>query len=408
MGTRILRPERPSEYRAMEEIVREAFWDKFSPGCSEHLVVHHLRGSAEAVPELCLAAEENGSLAGGIWYARAAVRNGNSLHPVLTMGPVCVKPDRQGQGIGGALIRKTLADAEGLAPAVIIYGDLNYYRRFGFRPASEFGITDSEGHFHPAILLRPLSDSIPRGAFEEGDVYHVTPEEVRAFDRTFPHRQKHYRPGQLFFAPPSPPPDDPLLRQSWELRRRAESFLRESHVLEAWESMGGKVRGVGSFRSGLMMKHRDIDLHIYTDRLDERRTREALEPVLASGQTVGLDLIDLSHTEECCFEWHLRRKDEIGEIWKLDMIQILSGTKYDGLIEDTTEAVTDILTPALRKRILALKDQCPDDLHICGIEYCKAVIADGVTTWPQFMAWREKNPPDSLLNWRPAAGPGVI
>lgn len=401
MENRILRPEKPSEYRAMEELVRDSFWDKYAPGCAEHLVVHRLRGSAEAVPELCLAAEENGSLVGGIWYARAAVRNGSTLHPVLTMGPVCVKSDRQARGIGGELIRRTLADAAGMAPAVLIYGDPNYYRRFGFRPASDFGITDSEGNPHPAILLYPLSDRIPSGAFDEGPVYHVSPEEVRAFDKTFPHRQKHYRPGQLFFAPPSAPPDDPLLRQSWDLRRRAEAFLRDSKVLEAWETIGGKVRGVGSFRTDLMMNHRDIDLHIYTDRLDEKATRRALAPVLADGRTADLRFLDHADTEEHCFEWHLRRKDETGAIWKIDMIQILAGTKYDGLIEDTAEAVTDALTPALRKQILFLKSQCPEDLYVCGLEYCKAVMADGIMSWPQFMAWRANNPSDSWTNWRP-------
>ena len=401
MGNLILRPEKPSEYRIMEEIVRDAFWDKYCPGCSEHLVVHHLRGSAEAVPELSLAAEENGSPVGGIWYARATIRNGTALHPILTMGPVCVKPNRQSQGIGGALIRRTLADAKGLAPAVLIYGDPDYYRRFGFRAASEFGITDSEGHFHPAILIRPLAEDIPSGAFDEGAVYHVSPEEARAFDKTFPPRQRHYHPGQLFFAQPSPPPEDPLLLASWNLRRRAEAFLRESHVLEAWESIGGKIRGVGSFRSDLMMKHRDIDLHIYTNDLDETRTRRALAPILASERTVGLEFINHADTEEHCLEWHLRRKDDAGEIWKIDMIQILSGTKYDGLIEDTTEAVIGALTPRLRKRILSLKNGCPDDWKICGLEYCKAVIADGVESWSQFLTWRENNPPDSWMNWRP-------
>ena len=86
MSNFLLRPEKSAEYRVMEEIVREAFWDRYCPGCSEHLVVHHLRDSAESVPELCLAAEEDGAPVGGIWYARAAIRDGAATHPVLTMG----------------------------------------------------------------------------------------------------------------------------------------------------------------------------------------------------------------------------------------------------------------------------------------------------------------------------------
>ena len=332
MANPILRPERPSEYRAMEEIVRDAFWDKYSPGCSEHLVVHKMRNSAAIVPELCLVAEENGELVGGIWYARAALRRGEQEYPVLTMGPVCVRPDRQSRGIGAALIRETLSRAAGKTSAVIIYGNPAYYGRFGFRPASDFGITDPVGDPCPAILICPLAAEVPGGAFDEGAVYHVTPDEVKEFDRTFPPRREHYRPGQFFFFPPTPPPEDPLLLASWKLRHQAEVVLRRSKVLEAWESIGGKVCGVGSFRTDLMMKHRDIDLHVYTDALDVSRTLAALGPVIASGETTGLTYINGAETSEHCLEWHLRLADEDGNEWKIDMIQILAGTKYDGVM----------------------------------------------------------------------------
>lgn len=402
----ILRPERPSEYRAMEEIVRDAFWDKYAPGCSEHLVVHRMRDSAAVVPELCLVAEENGKLAGGIWYARAAIRNGGNEYPVLTMGPVCVRPDRQSCGIGAALIRETLSRAAGRSPAVIIYGAPAYYGRFGFRPASEYGITDSNGDPCPAILICPLAAEVPGGAFDEGAVYHVTPEEVKGFDRNFPPRKKHYRSGQLFFVPPTPPPppEDPLLRASWELRRQAAEVLRESKVLEAWESIGGEVCGVGSFRTDLMMKHRDIDLHVYTEHLDVARTLAALRPVIADARTTGLCYINGADTGEHCLEWHLRRRDDSGNEWKLDMIQILAGTRYDGVMEEVAEAVAEAVSPEMRKRILSLKNECPDELTICGIEYCKAVIADGVTSWRQFLEWRRENPPETLMGWKPGEG----
>jgi len=401
MGNMILRPERTSEYREMEEIVRDSFWDKYCPGCSEHLVVHNMRNSAAVVPELCLAAETDGELAGGIWYAKASIRSGKKACPVLTMGPVCVKPELQSRGIGAALIRKTLSLAAGKYPAVVIYGDPAYYSRFGFRPASDSGITDACGHPCPAILIHPLADDIPGGAFDEGAVYHVTPDEAMAFDKTFPPRQKHYDSKQLFFVPPMPPPEDPLLRASWDLRRRAAKVLRDSKVLEAWESIGGKVRGVGSFRNGLMMKNRDIDLHVYTDALDVSRALAALSPVIASGRTAGLTYVNGAETSEHCLEWHLKLSDEDGEDWKIDMIQILAGTRYDGVMEDVADAVMDAATPEVRKRILALKNACPDDLNICGIEYCKAVIADGVTSWRQFLKWRKDNPPETLMDWRP-------
>ena len=401
MENLILRPELPPQYREMEEIIRDAFWDKYMPGCCEHLVVHNLRTSEKIIPELCLAAEENGELAGGIWYAKAQIRSGTAEYPVLTMGPVCVKPEKQSRGIGSALIRKTLSLAAEKYPAVVIYGDPSYYSRFGFRPAADFGITDAEGNLCPAILICPVSNDIPRGAFDEGSVYHVSPEEAMAFDKTFPPRQKHYRSNQLFFFSPTPSPDDPLLRASWEMRRQAAHVLRESKVLEAWESIGGQIRGVGSFRTGLMMKNRDIDLHIYTETLDVEKSLKALNSVIASPKTVSLTYVNGSGTDEHCLEWHLYLRDDAGEGWKIDMIQILSGSKYDGVFEDVAEAVADALTPESRERILLLKKACPDDMNICGIEYCKAVIADRAGSWEEFVKLRKNNSPEDLMKWKP-------
>ena len=188
---------------------------------------------------------------------------------------------------------------------------------------------------------------------------------------------------------------------SWDLHRQASTVLRDSKVLEAWESIGGKIRGVGSFRSNLMIKNRDIDLHIYTDNLDVSQTLKALSPVIASERTTALNYINRADTGECCLEWHLQLKDNTGKEWKIDMIQILTGTKYDGVMEDIAEAIADAATPEIRKRILSLKYTCPDDEKICGIEFYKAVIDDHVTSWRQFTDWRKNNPPDALMSWKP-------
>ena len=400
----IFHPEKPEQYRAMEALVRDAFWDRFSPGCREHLVVHKMRTSPAAVPELCLAAERGGELVGGIWYADAAIRHVGGETPVLTLGPVAVRTDLQGQGIGSALIRHTLKLASGRARAVVLYGAPAYYGRFGFRPAAEFGVTDPMGGECPALQILPMGGGVPAGAFDEGSVYAVTEDAVRAFDRTFPHRQKHLNSGQLFFAPPGPPPEDPVWRASRELRDRAEKLLRQSGLLEAWEAVGAKIRCVGSFRTDLMMKHRDIDLHVYTDTLDVPRSLKVMAPLLASPETCGSSFVNGAETDEHCLEWHWSRKDDTGNVWTLDVIQILARSRWDGFFEDTAEAVADALTPETRDRILRLKAAAPEDMKICGIEFCKAVLADRVDSWEGFLRWRENNPQGSLMTWRPARG----
>ena len=45
-----LRPERPADYRQTENVTREAFWNHFVPGCSEHYLLHVLRGTSAFVP----------------------------------------------------------------------------------------------------------------------------------------------------------------------------------------------------------------------------------------------------------------------------------------------------------------------------------------------------------------------
>ncbi len=396
------RPERAGQFREMEALVRDAFWDKFSPGCSEHLVVHRMRTSASAISELCLAAEVDGELVGGIWYARAVIRQSDGTEAqVYTMGPVAVRPDLQGKGTGSALIQHTLKLASEQCLAVVIYGDAAYYRRFGFRAASDFGITDAMGEECPAILVCPFGE-VPSGAFDEGEVYHVSEEEVRAFDRGFPHRQRHLRSSQLFFVPPAPPPTDPVLKASWEMRNRASALLRASGVLEAWEAIGAKIRCVGSFRSDLMMKDRDIDLHVYTDTLDVPMALKAMAPILASPRTCGLTYVNGADTDEHCLEWHLRMKDDAGDVWTVDIIQILAGSELDGFFEDTTEAIVDALTPESRRQILRLKASAPEGAKICGIEFYKAVLEDHVASWEEFLRWRQDNPLECLLKWRPA------
>lgn len=196
--TIIIRHEKTEQYHEMESLVRDAFWDKYTPGCREHLLVHKLRNSPVLHQELSFAAEYGGELAGGIWYADASLKTQNGIMPVLTMGPVAVAPRFQNCGIGSALIRSTLELAEkSAAPAVLIYGDPGYYSRFGFEPAEKYGITDAEGGYCPALLIRAFS-VVPAGAFSEGEIYCVSAEEADLFDRNFPSRQKHVLPTQLF------------------------------------------------------------------------------------------------------------------------------------------------------------------------------------------------------------------
>jgi predicted N-acetyltransferase YhbS/uncharacterized protein YdhG (YjbR/CyaY superfamily) len=116
------------------------------------------------VPELDYVAELDGSVIGNIMYTRSKIVSdsdgvASNEWETLTFGPISVLPKHQRDGVGSALIRKTLADARELGyRAVLIFGHESYYPRFAFKPASEFGITTADGMNFPAFMALPLYD----------------------------------------------------------------------------------------------------------------------------------------------------------------------------------------------------------------------------------------------------------
>ena len=181
---------------------------------------------------------------------------------------------------------------------------------------------------------------------------------------------------------------------------RANEVIRRSGIREAWESIGAKVNQVGSMATGLLMKHRDIDFHIYTDALNPVESFKAVTRICADPHVSQLEYRNLAATEEACLEWHIRY-DLDGESWQIDMIQILKGSQFDGFFERVANRIEAVLTPETRRTILELKYLTPGNEHIPGIEYYQAVIADGVRTWPEFSEWRKNHPADEINLWCP-------
>ena len=112
---------------------------------------------------------------------------------MLTFGPLSVLPTRQGTGVGSALMRCTLAEAARLGHrAVVVYGHPDYYPRFGFVRGAEVGITAPGGATFDALMALALVDGGldgVRGEFHEDPVFRLDPDEVDAFDHTFPEKE---------------------------------------------------------------------------------------------------------------------------------------------------------------------------------------------------------------------------
>jgi predicted N-acetyltransferase YhbS/uncharacterized protein YdhG (YjbR/CyaY superfamily) len=154
-----LRIEGKADWKTVEQITYRAFLNAEHASGDEALLARKLRGRPSFVPELNYVAEIDGSVIGNIMYTRSKVVNDDGEWETLTFGPVSVLPKYQRQGAGGALIRRTLYTARELGyRAVLIYGHESYYPRFGFKPASDFGITTADGKNFPAFMALPLTD----------------------------------------------------------------------------------------------------------------------------------------------------------------------------------------------------------------------------------------------------------
>lgn len=97
----IIRLERHEDYREVENLVREAFWNVYRPGCSEHYVIHVLRDDAAFVKELDFVMEQDGRLIGQNMFMKTVIEaDDGRVIPVLTMGPIGITPELKRKGYG--------------------------------------------------------------------------------------------------------------------------------------------------------------------------------------------------------------------------------------------------------------------------------------------------------------------
>lgn len=192
-----------------------------------------------------------------------------------------------------------------------------------------------------------------------------------------------------------------LLQTAEENQRKAHAVVQALDIVGCWASVGAEAHLVGSLRTGLLMKHRDIDFHIYSDPLTLADSFAAMAR-LAEHPAVGrIEYRNLLPTEEACVEWHLWYTDAEGSEWQIDLIHIRRGSRYDGYFERVADGIERMLTPATREAILRLKWQTPEQEKIMGIEYYVAVLRDGVRTWDEFVRWRDEHPVTGIVEWMP-------
>lgn len=190
-----IRETNRKEYYTTENLTRETFWNLYSPGCSEHFVLHQLRKSDSYISELDLIALDGKRIIGHILSTKAkVVGDQNEAHEILCVGPVSVLPELQGKGIGSKLIHYAIDKAKKLEfKGMILFGDPNYYHRFGFKSAKEYEISTRDNqNFDPFMALELYENSLKpvKGRFFEDEAFKVQDEALNEFEKQFPCKEK--------------------------------------------------------------------------------------------------------------------------------------------------------------------------------------------------------------------------
>ena len=202
----IIRLEKKVEYREVEKLVRESFWNVYKPGCSEHYVLHVLRDDPAFVKELDFVMEKDGRLIGQNVFVRTVINadDGRDID-VLTMGPICIAPELKRKGYGKLLLDYSLEKAAEMGfGAVLFEGNIDFYGKSGFDFARKFGICyhdlpegADDSFFLCKELIPGYLDEVI-GVYQTPQAYYVDDADVEEFDKNFPAKEKLKLPDQIF------------------------------------------------------------------------------------------------------------------------------------------------------------------------------------------------------------------
>ena len=200
------RLEKKEDHRAVEELIRDSFWNVYRPGCYEHLVMHRLRDDPAFIRELDLVMLLDGRLIGQNCFMKTIINaDDGSVIPVLTMGPICIANDLKRKGFGKKLLDYSIEKAAAIGfGAVLFEGNIAFYGKSGFDYAKSFGIryhdipADKDQSFFLCKELIPgYLDGIT-GVYQTPAGYYVNEKDVNEFDKSFTKKQKQKLPGQIF------------------------------------------------------------------------------------------------------------------------------------------------------------------------------------------------------------------
>ncbi|MGY1847529.1 MULTISPECIES: GNAT family N-acetyltransferase [unclassified Blastococcus] len=167
----IVRRERPTDHAAVGALHRSAFATDPAAGAvraaddvPEARLVDALRNDPGFLPHLSLVAVDGDDVLGHVIATRGWLEPFGTS--VLGLGPLGVHPARQGRGVGTVLVHALLAVAEAAGERLVaLLGSPDYYRRFGFAPAADLGVTAPDPRWGAHFQARHLDGPRLRGTF---------------------------------------------------------------------------------------------------------------------------------------------------------------------------------------------------------------------------------------------------
>lgn len=200
-----IRNETEKDFREVEELTREAFWNLYFPGCNEHYLVNQMRNHQDFIKELDFVAECNGKIVGNIMYTKAWLINENRQEKeIISFGPLSVLPEYQRKGIGSALINhtKNIALKKGIK-GIVILGDPHNYCKHGFKSGKDLNISDMNGEYPYGMLALELEERAFEGykwKFKYSDAFNINEKDTENFDKSFKRKEKGYKYSQEIFS----------------------------------------------------------------------------------------------------------------------------------------------------------------------------------------------------------------
>lgn len=152
-----IRKEQPNDIQTIHDLTVAAFLDAPHTDHTEQFIVKALRNSAAL--SISLLAESAGEIIGHVAVSPISISDG--AEHWYGLGPISVKPDEQGKGIGAKLMNAAIQELKTIkASGCVLLGDPDYYHRFGFKPRAGLELPDVPAEYFQALVFQ---GELPQG-----------------------------------------------------------------------------------------------------------------------------------------------------------------------------------------------------------------------------------------------------